>query len=194
MSELQIISKMNEDIKHVQRIAEDVSLIAVNAMLVARQAGDQAVGFGVVTRELRITSDRMAATMLGLSKLIYQLVVTTARGRSHARRRNTLDMTEKSSAQAAASIAAAWQKSQDDLSDSAKSIVALAHELNGVVNRTAKQCASGIVITRSATIEAAYGGTMQPLLRQIAVSFEASIAELTGHIHALQNQLQRFKA
>lgn len=194
MSELQTISKMNEDIKHVQRIAEDVSLIAVNAMLVARQAGDQAVGFGVVTRELRITSDRMAATMLGLSKLIYQLVVTTARGRSHARRRNTLGMTEKSSAQAAASIAAAWQKSQDDLSDSAKSIVALTHELNGVVNRTAKQCASGMVITRSATIEAAYGGTMQPLLRQIAVSFEASIAELTGHIHALQNQLQGSQA
>lgn len=194
MSELQMIAKMNEDIKHVQRIAEDVSLIAVNAMLVARQAGDQAVGFGVVTRELRITSDRMAATMLGLSKLIYQLVVTTARGRSHARRRNILGITEKSSAQAAASIAAAWQKSQDDLSDSAKSILALTHELNGVVNRTAKQCASGIVITRSATIEAAYGGTMQPLLRQIAVSFEASIAELTGHIHALQNQLQGFKA
>lgn len=194
MSELQTISEMNEDIKHVQRIAEDISLIAVNAMLVARQAGDRAVGFGVVTRELRITSDRMAATMLGLSKLIYQLVVTTARGRSHARRRNTLGVTEKSSAQAGASIALARQKSQDDLGDSAKNIKALTHELHGVVNRTGKQCASGMVITRSATIEAAYGGTMQPLLRQIAVSFEASIAELTAHIHALQNQLQGFKA
>lgn len=194
MSELQIISKMNEDIKHVQRIAEDISLIAVNAMLVARQAGDRAVGFGVVTRELRITSDRMAASMLGLSKLIYQLVVTTARGRSHARRRNTLSTTEKSSAQAGASIAAACQKSQNDLGDCAKAIMALTHELHGVANRTGKQCASGMVITRSATIEAAYGGTMQPLLRQIAVNFEASIAELTGHIHALQNQLQGFKA
>lgn len=189
-----MIAKMNEDIKHVQRIAEDISLIAVNAMLVARQAGDRAVGFGVVTRELRITSDRMAATMLGLSKLIYQLVLTTARGRSHARRRNSLGTTAKSSAQAGAAIAAACQKSQTDLGDSAKLIKALRHELHGVVNRTGKQCASGMVITRSATIEAAYGGTMQPLLRQIAVRFEASITELTGHIHALQNQLQGSQA
>lgn len=194
MSELQTISRMNEDIKHVQRIAEDISLIAVNAMLVARQAGDRAVGFGVVTRELRITSDRMAATMLGLSSLIYQLVVTTARGRSLARRRDTLGMTGKGSAQAGISIAAARQKSQNDEGDCAQSIKALIYELHGVVNRTGKQCASGMVITRSATVEAAYGGTMQPLLRQIAVSFEASIGELTAHIHGLQNQLQGFKA
>jgi hypothetical protein len=194
MNELLLVAKVNEDIKQIQRIAEDISLIAINATLVARQAGNSAVGFGVVARELRITSDRMATIMLGLSSLIYRMVLATAQGRSLARRMHSLGLTAQSSEQAGTFIAAARQKSQDKMGDFSRDIQALAHEFRGVVNRTGKQSASGMVIARSATIEAAYGGTMQPLLRQIAVRFEASIADLTGHVRALQHQLQDITA
>ena len=190
MSELQLIAATNEEIKSIVGGAESISLISVNAMLVARQAGGNAVGFGVVARELRMTSERMAATMLGLSSLIGRLVMATARSRSRTRRLHSLSATGRCSRQAQASISAACQRSQADLSAVVNSVAALRHELRSVIGRTDKQCAVGIVIARSGTIEAAYGGAMQPVLRQIAVGVEASIGDLSAHIHTLQARLQ----
>jgi hypothetical protein len=194
MNELKRLAKLNEDIKCVLTIAEDISLIAVNAMLVARQAGDRAVGFGVATRELRSTSDRMATAMLSLASLTCQLVFAAARGRSLARRIATLSTAGKGGAQAGTLIAPACSRRQNELSDCATSIKALVHQITGVIRSTGKQCASGMLITRCATIEAAYGGTMQPLLSQISQRFEASIAALSAYIHALQEQLKDYKA
>lgn len=194
MSELQLIAAANEEIKSVVGAAESISLISVNAMLVARQAGGNAMGFGVVARELRMSSERMAATMLGLSSLIGRLVMATARSRSQTRRLNSLNVTGRCSQQAQASIHAACRRSQEDLSIVAKSVAALRHELGSVIDRTDKQCAVGMVIARSGTIEAAYGGGMQPVLRQIAVGVEASIGDLSAHIHTLQARLQEVAA
>lgn len=194
MSELQLIAAANEEIKSIVRVAENISLISVNAILVARQAGGNAVGFGVVARELRMSSERMAAAMLGLSSLICRLVVATARGRSQTRHMNSLNATGRCSQQAQVFIDVACQRSQADLSVMAESVAALAHELRSVIVRTGKQCAVGMVIARSATIEAAYGGAMQPVLRQIAVGVEASIRDLSAHIHTLQTQMQEVAA
>lgn len=190
MSELQLIAAANEEIKIIVGGAESISLISVNAMLVARQAGSHAVGFGVVARELRTSSERMAAAMLGLSSLIGQLVLATARSRSRSRRLNSLLATGRCSPQAQASLGAACQRSQDDLAIVARNVAALRHELGNVIRRTGKQCASGMVLARSATIEAAYGGALQQVLRQIAVGVETSIADLAAHIRTLQSRLQ----
>ncbi|MDO8699329.1 MAG: hypothetical protein Q7J75_02720 [Rhodoferax sp.] len=194
MSELQLIAAANEKIKNILRVAENISLISVNAILVARQADGHAVGFGVVARELRMSSERMAAAMLGLSSLIGRLVIATARSRSQARRLNNLNATGHCSKQARASISAACQRSLTDLSAMAKTVKALRHELLSVISSTGKQCAVGMVIARSAAIEAAYGGAMQPVLRQIAVGIEASISDLSVHIHTLKTQLQEVEA
>lgn len=194
MTELQLIAAANEEIKSIVGVAENISLISVNAMLVARQAGGHAVGFGVVARELRMSSERMAAAMLGLSSLIGRMVTATARSRSQTRHMNTLNATGRCSQQAQVSIDVACQRSQADLSTVAKSVAALAHELRSIIVRTGKQCAVVMVIARSATIEAAYGGAMQAVLRQIAVGVEASISQLSTHIHTLQTQMQEVAA
>lgn len=194
MSELQLIAAANEEIKSIAGVAENISLISVNAILLARQAGGHAVGFGVVARELRMSSERMAAAMLGLSSLIGRLVIATARSRSQTRRLNSLNVTGRCSQQAQASISAACQHSQADSSAMAKSVAAMRHELLSVIGRTGKQCAVVMVIARSATIEAAYGGAMQAVLRQIAVGVETSVSELSAHIHTLKNQLQKAEA
>ena len=194
MSELQLIAAANEEIKSIVGVAENISLISVNAMLVARQAGGHAVGFGVVARELRMNSERMAAAMLGLSSLICRLVVAMARSRNQTRRLSGLNATGRCSQQAQASISVACQRSQADLSAMAKGVAALRHELLSVISRTGKQCAVGMVIARSATIEAAYGAAMQAVLRQIAVGVETSIGQLSTHIHTLKTQMQEVTA
>jgi hypothetical protein len=190
MSELQLIAATNEEIKSVVRIAEKISLIAVNALLVARQAGQHAVGFGVVARELRMSSERMAASMLSQASLIGRLVMATARRRSQMRRLDNLNATGRCSQQAQASLNAACQRRQDELSAVVRSITTLRHELRNVMVRTSKQCAIGMVIARSATIEAAYGGAMQAVLRQIAVGIEACFHDLSAHLYILNTQLQ----
>lgn len=194
MSELELIAAANEEIKSIVRVAENISLISVNAILVARQAGGNAVGFGVVARELRMSSERMAAAMLGLSSLIGRLVTATARSRSQTRRLNSLKATGRCSQQALAAIFAAGQRSQTALSAMAKGTAVMRHDLLGVIGRTGKQCAVGMVIARSATIEAAYGGAMQAVLRQIAVDVETSIGDLSTHIHTLKTQMQEVAA
>lgn len=182
------IALLNEEIKKIQKIAEGISLTAVNAALVARQAGDKAAGFRVVARELRTSSDRMAGAMGNLANLIYRLVFSTARGQNLVRRMKSLSVAAMSSEHAHLSIAVACQKSKDDLDECLRSIRVQAHELQHAVSRTGKQCAGGVVIARAATIEAAYGGVMRPLLRQIAMHLEAKITKMNAGIRQVQGQ------
>ncbi|MDP1771130.1 MAG: hypothetical protein Q8L15_02520 [Methylobacter sp.] len=78
MNELKAIAETNEEIKSIMHAAESISLTATNAILLANQAGANAVGFSVVARELRMFSEKMATAMQGLSGLIYQQVEATA--------------------------------------------------------------------------------------------------------------------
>lgn len=191
---LALIAQANEGIKQVRRLAEDISLIATNAMLVARRAGDSAVGFRVVARELRSTSDRMASAMEGLGVLVYQLVLATARCRGSCHRTRTLDATAGYAAQAAAAIGSTLRGSRHRMTLCQGGLYAMVRELDAAVRRTGRHCDNGIVIARSAAIEAVYGGTMQPLLRQIAEHFEASIERLAALVRSLREQLREIAA
>lgn len=188
------IAQANERIKQVRRLAEDISLIATNAMLVARRAGDRAVGFRVVARELRVTSDRMAAAMQGVSAIIYRIVQQAAYCRGVSQRVRTLQATagmhERARAAIVATLDAGARRHQGCTCD----VRAMVRQLEAAVQRTGRQSGNGIVIARAAAIEAAYGGDMQALLRHIARHFEASITELTALIRSLRQQLTEMAA
>lgn len=192
--DLALIAQANEQIKQVRRLAEEISLIATNAMLVARRTGDNAIGFRVVARELRVTSDRMASIMEGLSGLIYQLVLAVARCCSMRHRTRSLGAAARGSVHAGNIMGAALGESRNKCDGCLCSVRALAQRLDAIIQRTGRQCDNGIVIARAASIEAAYGGNMQPLLRQIAQHFEASIADLAAYIRVLRQQLEGMAA
>jgi hypothetical protein len=182
ISELTLISAVNESVKQAIRASENISLIAVNANLAAGRSGARAVGFCVVAGELRLFSDRMANTMHGWSSLIYALVQETARSSVQLRSRNKLRETGALSAKAKAALAQALEQSNEAfaLAKARKSVRVI--ELQGLIRRAEKQRVTGEVIARSAMIESAYGGTMQPVLQQIAKSIDASIGNLTSHV------------
>jgi hypothetical protein len=62
-------------------------------------------------------------------------------------------------------------------------------ELQMTILRTVKQCATGLVIARSASIEAAHSGTMTPVLRQIAQGVEEVVGTIAVRVKKLELQL-----
>lgn len=181
VSELTLIAKVNEAIKQSISASENISLIAVNANLVAGRAGSRAAGFCIVAGELRRFSDSMAKTMQGWSKLIYALVSETARSRNQIRLLHKLQAAGQCSPKAQAAIAAACERSRNELAltNAHNSVRVL--ELQGLIGRAEKQRVTGEVIARSAMIESAYGGAMRPVLEQIATSIDVSIGNLTAY-------------
>lgn len=189
MNELKAIAEINEEIKSIVYAAENISLTATNAMLVARQAGINAVGFSVVARELRMFSEKMADAMQGLSGLIYRQVVITAG--QHHRLRNMVLLTQAGSygELAQTRIAPACARSQAEVDEMEQLIAGLLRELQIMMRRTAKQCATGVVIAHSAGIEAAHGGAMTPVLRQIAQDVEDVVGNIAAGIKKLESRL-----
>lgn len=191
MNELQAIAEINKDIKDIVYAAESISLTATNAILVARKTGVNAVGFNVVARELRMFSEKMATAMQTLSSLIYQQVVLTA-GKRHRSRSVILLIQAGSYGELAQSrIAHACVRSQAEVDEMEYLIVELQLKLQTIIKRTAKQCAMGLVIARSASIEASHGGTMTPVLRQVAQGAEDVVNHIAIQVKKLEAKLTK---
>lgn len=194
VSELTLIAAVNEAIKQSIAASESISLIAVNANLVAGRSGTRAAGFCVVAGELRRFSDNMARAMQGWSKLIYELVRETALSRNQIRLLNKLQEAARCSAKAEAAIAASRERSWNELDETTARNSVRVLELQGLISRAEKQRVTGVVIARSAMIESAYGGTMRPVLQQIASNIDASIGHLTAYSRNVGTMMQRVAA
>jgi hypothetical protein len=189
MNELKAIVETNEEIKGIVYAAENISLTATNAILVARQAGINAVGFSVVARELRMFSEMMAIACKGLSGLIYQLVAAIAGKRYRSRNLDLLNKTGTYGGLAQTRIASACARSQADVDEMERRIEDMLHEVQVAMGRIEKQCATGLVIARSAGIEAAYGRSLAEVLRQIALVVTDVTDNIVVRVKTLQLRL-----
>ncbi|HEY8158830.1 MAG TPA: hypothetical protein VIF10_09015 [Methylobacter sp.] len=189
MNELKAIAEINQEIKSIVHAAGNISLTATNAILIARQAGINAVGFSVVARELRMFSEKIATAMQELSGLIYQQVVAIAGKRHRLRSLDKLNTTGAYGGLAQTRIAPACARSQADVDEIEQFITSLMHGLQVMIKRIQKQCAGGLVIARSAGIEAAYGGAMVTVLRQIAQTVENVIDNIVMRVKSLELRL-----
>ncbi|HEX5364342.1 MAG TPA: hypothetical protein VFW59_08720 [Gallionella sp.] len=190
-TELALIVEVNEAIKQSIAVSEGISLIAVNANLVAGRAGSRAAGFCIVAGELRRFSDNMAHTNQGWSKLIFELVRETALNRNQSRYFNLLKAAARGSDKAQAAIAEARERSLNELLITTAHNSARVIELQGLIQRAEKQQVMGVMIARSALIESAYGGAMRPVLDQIATSIDASIGDLISNGRKVELMMSR---
>lgn len=78
MSDLYILSIINEQIKQIVRISDTVYLVALNAMFQARKAKGRAAGFATITTEFRRFSRDMDLAMTRLKKLVDKLIMVLA--------------------------------------------------------------------------------------------------------------------
>ena len=66
-SELAGFVRLNEGIKGVVLIAFQINIMALNAILLSHRAGEVALGFGVISKELRTLSVVLTGLMHALS-------------------------------------------------------------------------------------------------------------------------------
>ena len=191
VGELTLIAGVNETIKHAITASRGISLIAINAGLVAGRAGSRARGFGVVAKELRDFSERMSAGMSGWSDLICNVVRETARDRTQAHQLYKLQDTARRSPKAQAAIAAACARSQARLEEITRRNSVQVFELLRLVQRTEKQRMAGQLIARSAVIEAAHGGAMRGAMQQMSSEIGAAIARFSERSEAVGQSMRK---
>ena len=68
------IVRINEEIKSVVGVAFKINIMALNAIFLAKRAGTAALGFGVLSNELRVFSQDLRDGMSALTGLIHSCV------------------------------------------------------------------------------------------------------------------------
>lgn len=187
-NDLVLIVRVNEDIKAVVKLARSINLLALNAILLSRRAGDVALGFGVISDELRRFSKTLTKNMEALMQLSYISIQTISLHQRYLRM-NTLMIT------AAQQITVSTYR--DCLQDGAKRTQLLRdntlqsyERLQGLLNDAEDTSRFGSVISRSLKIEATYGGGFANMLAQIAADFSLFIDAIPSIIERLKNTIR----
>ena len=68
------IVRINEEIKRVVSVSFKINIMALNAIFLAKRAGTAALGFGVLSNELRVFSQDLRNCMESLTGLIHGCV------------------------------------------------------------------------------------------------------------------------
>lgn len=187
--DLRRVVSVNEEIKKVIRISAEVNLVALNAMLVAKRSGERSRGFAVVSSELRVFSRKLEAAMTGLGSLIFGLVRDAAamQKQNRARRHWLKALTQGD---------AARDLAQPILLNKEESMRATGQEIRRdwsrlqlQLSRALQLCETGGSLSRSAKIEAVYGGEMSATLKQVANQIEGTVNQIFDTLKLLRSQL-----
>ncbi|WP_151031189.1 hypothetical protein [Cellvibrio sp. KY-GH-1] len=183
-NDLALIVRVNEDIKKIVRLASKINILALNAILVSRRAGDVALGFGVISDELRKFSKELTDIMNNLTVLSYESVQVVSQHQRYLRINHLLTLARDNSDA---------QFIEAQLFNSNKHALVLKNNLrqgyqllSKLINDADDSSRFGSVISRSLKIEATYGGQFSILLSQIADEF----SDYIDAIHPLINELK----
>lgn len=179
------IVRINEQIKQVVGLAFSINLLALNALVVSRQAGSAALGFAVISSELRRFSCELADAMGQLSNLSFKLVNLMSedvrKGRKHGLLRRALEGTHTV-------YAGHLQVSLEAMQHSDRQLGQHFEQLHEHFDQAAISVRLGTIIARSLKIEATYGGDHETMLAQLALEFDRYI----DRIPKLLSELKHF--
>ncbi len=164
MNQLKVIEEINEEIGNIVAVAASIRLSAT---------GSHVAGGGLVERELQMFSEKIATAMQSLSALIDWQVAVNAGKRSGA-------LTQ-------AYVAAACAGAQTD--EIEQFIVSQVRELQISMMRTAKQCASGLLIARSVDRDTERSCAMPPELRSMTEDVAAAVGHIARRLKKLELRL-----
>jgi len=195
--ELRRIVRINEEIKTVVKTAYRINLMAMNAIFLAKRAGQSALGFGVLSNELRRFATDLEQQMIALGQATGGSVVTVT---AMVKEEHVVGMLERTRAQCEGMGREAIdellrRRHTNTLSDRYDQVAALNRNLSMMIESTAQLVEMGGVLARSAKIEAAYGGGFSQSLKQVSSDFEGTIGEIRKSLDSLGKfQLREFAA
>ncbi len=183
--ELVGIVLVNEEIKAIVATAFRINLMALNAIFLAKRAGNAALGFGVLSNELRRFAQDLTRRMSSLRDMTSGSVGSVTG--VVQQQRNTAILTEaiRLSGEGVPGVREARKRGALRLAEQQASLRALDLRLRAAVEETQQLVELGGVLARSAKIEAAYGGGFSPALMQVSTDFAEVIAQIKRSLEVL---------
>lgn len=188
--ELRRIVRINEEIKHVVATAAKINLMAMNAIFLAKRAGHSALGFGVLSNELRRFALELQGRMTRLREATHGSVATVTALLKRARQNRLFERVRRQPRGHGRALIEAFllERQEQELVRERGQLAALERRLAQMIADTAQLVEMGSVLARSAKIEAAYGGPHAAALMQVSSDFERTIGEIRHSLETLIKQ------
>ncbi|MCX7180293.1 MAG: chemotaxis protein [Proteobacteria bacterium] len=185
--QLRRIVRINEEIKRVIAAAFTINLMAMNAIFLAKRAGTAALGFGVLSNELRRFAIDLQQQMSMLSEMTYSSVNTVTALLKQARLNRVMEVTLNASAGSGKVLLEKilHGRLETTLAERQEQSDGVNRRLTQMITDTVQLVELGSVLARSAKIEAAYGGGLSVSLTQVSTDFEQSISEIQRSLEKL---------
>ncbi len=178
------IVRINEEIKRVVGVSFKINIMALNAIFLAKRAGTAALGFGVLSNELRFFSQDLRTCMESLTGLIHGCVdevsIVLKDIRFTRLLRQAADLTTTSSVEQVIEQRDAVNAEHE------RRLASLRRQLKSALEDAFRMVELGGVLAKSAKIEAAYGQSFAPSLAQVSGEFDGIVEEIRTSLEALR--------
>jgi hypothetical protein len=191
LNELQRVVTMREGIKVVVAYAFRVNVLGLNAILLAKKFGDAASGFGVISSELRVFGRELREQMLALNSASVQLVSLATRQLKLGRQMLLMQQADAAVQPSGAYMRAALQGQQEEFARLQQGISQTLGHMSERVEAAHQSCLFGVVIARSALIEAAHSGQTGQVLSNTSSEFAEHVNQVLPNLQLLQQTLGR---
>ncbi len=189
--ELHRIVRVNEQIKDVVRPAFRISIMALNAILLARRAGDAARGFGVLSGELRRFAGELSQNMEALRQLTSTSVVAVTALVKDGRYLAIIDRVVRPDGAVGMQLEQVRQRQQHANERRLAELKQMRTALAQLVGDLRPLVQLGIVLARLARVEAAYGGAFAQSLTQVSADFSRTIEQIEAALGGLTKATER---
>lgn len=179
------IVHINEQIKRVVGVSFKINIMALNAIFLAKRAGTTALGFGVLSNELRVFSQDLRVCMEALTELIHACVNEVSIVLQDTRLTRLLVEAVGLSPQQAALVRVMQARRQANEAHLEK-LIPLRRKLKRALEDAFQIVELGGVLAKSAKIEAAYGQGFAPALSQVSGEFDGVVEEIRTSLESLR--------
>lgn len=179
------IVRINEGIKSVVAVAFKINIMALNAIFLAKRAGNAALGFAVLSNELRAFSGDLRESMEALRRLVHEAVGRVSVLLQDMRRSALLD-DAVGRVEGRPELVEVIRKRQELTRQRTLEVAALRRELKLALDSSFQLADLGGVLAKSAKIEAAYGQGFAQSLSQVSGEFDGVIEEIRNSLDALR--------
>lgn len=179
------IVRINEESKAVVAVAFKINIMALNAIFLAKRAGTAALGFGVLSNELRSFSSQLRETMLSLNGLIHSSVEEVSVLLQDARY-NVVLRSAIALVPANIRLQAVLGRREQRTEEYRNKLSTLRRALRSSVEDAYRLVELGGVLAKSAKIEAAYGAGFSASLAQVSGEFDGIVEEIRGSLDILR--------
>ena len=179
------IARINEESKAVVAVAFKINIMALNAIFLAKRAGTAALGFGVLSNELRSFSSQLRETMLSLNRLIHSSVEEVSVLLQDSRYNGVLGSALALVPANGRLQAVMAHRERRTVTHHGK-LAALKRALRSSVDDAYRLVELGGVLAKSAKIEAAYGAGFSASLAQVSGEFDGIVEEIRASLDILR--------